>query len=100
MTSVVAKPLPDGRLGVRVDPDATLEVPVYVTTPPDVNLGHLDADHVHRRRRQDRRAQRGGRPFLRAMIPGAAADWEGLQGAGARASMCDRQERDRSCLNS
>ena len=39
MTSVVAKPLPDGRLGVRVDPDATLEVPVYVTTPPDVNPG-------------------------------------------------------------
>ena len=39
MTSVVAKPLPDGRLGVRVDPDATLEVPVYVTTPPDANPG-------------------------------------------------------------
>ena len=36
MTSVVAKPLADGRLGVRVDPDATLEVPVYVTTSPDV----------------------------------------------------------------
>lgn len=33
MTSVVAKTLPGGRLGVRVDPDATLEVPVYVTTP-------------------------------------------------------------------
>ena len=33
LSSVVAKLLPDGRLGVRVDPDATLEVPVYVTTP-------------------------------------------------------------------
>ena len=33
MTSVVAKPLGDGRLTVRVDPDATLETPVYVSTP-------------------------------------------------------------------
>ena len=39
MSSVVAKPLPDGRLGVRVDPDATLEVPVYVTAPPDAMPG-------------------------------------------------------------
>ncbi|HKN27949.1 MAG TPA: cytochrome c oxidase accessory protein CcoG [Roseiarcus sp.] len=39
MSSVVAEPLPDGRLGVRVDPDATLEVPVYVTTPPDATPG-------------------------------------------------------------
>ena len=38
LSSVVAKPLPDGRLGVRLDPDSTLEVPVYVTTAPDVNL--------------------------------------------------------------
>jgi len=34
MTSVVAKPLPDGRLTVRVDPDATFEIPVYVNAPP------------------------------------------------------------------
>ena len=27
----------DGRLTVSVDPDATLEVPVYVTAPPDVD---------------------------------------------------------------
>jgi len=33
LSSVIAKPMPDGRLRVRVDPDATLEVPVYVTTP-------------------------------------------------------------------
>jgi cytochrome c oxidase accessory protein FixG len=39
LSSVVAKPLPDGRLTVKVDPDATLEVPVYVTTPADVNPG-------------------------------------------------------------
>ena len=39
MTSVVAKTLPDGRLGVRVDPDGTLEAPVYVTTPPNVTPG-------------------------------------------------------------
>ncbi len=39
MTSVVAKALPDGKLTVRVDPDATLEVPVYVSTPPNVSLG-------------------------------------------------------------
>ncbi|MBV9287372.1 MAG: cytochrome c oxidase accessory protein CcoG [Hyphomicrobiales bacterium] len=39
MTSVVAKPLPEGRLSVRVDADATFEAPVYVTTPPDANLG-------------------------------------------------------------
>ena len=39
MTSDVAKRLPDGRLGVRVDPDATLEVPVYVSTPADANPG-------------------------------------------------------------
>ena len=38
LSSVVAKPLSDGRLGVRLDPDSTLEVPVYVTTAPDVNL--------------------------------------------------------------
>jgi len=31
VTSVVAKPAGDGRLAVRLDPDATLEVPVYVT---------------------------------------------------------------------
>ncbi len=36
MTSAMAKPLDGGRLTVRVDPDSTLEVPVYVTTPPDV----------------------------------------------------------------
>ena len=39
MTSVAAKPLPDGRLSVRVDPDATFEAPVYVNTPPDVSPG-------------------------------------------------------------
>ena len=38
LSSVVAKPLSDGRLSVRVDPDSTLEVPVYLTTAPDVNL--------------------------------------------------------------
>jgi cytochrome c oxidase accessory protein FixG len=38
VSSVVAKPLSDGRLGVRLDPDSTLEVPVYVTTAADVNL--------------------------------------------------------------
>ncbi len=38
LSSVVAKPLSDGRSSVRVDPDSTLEVPVYVTTAPDVNL--------------------------------------------------------------
>ena len=31
MTSVAAKPAGDGRLMVRLDPDSTLEVPVYVT---------------------------------------------------------------------
>ena len=36
MTSAMAKPLDGGRLTVRVDPDATLEVPVYVTSPPGV----------------------------------------------------------------
>jgi cytochrome c oxidase accessory protein FixG len=36
MTSAMAKPLDGGRLTVRVDPDSTLEVPVYVTTPQDV----------------------------------------------------------------
>jgi cytochrome c oxidase accessory protein FixG len=36
LTSVVAKPIGDGRLTVRVDPDATLEAPVYVSTPADV----------------------------------------------------------------
>ena len=38
LSSVVAKPLPDGRLGVRLDPNSTLEVPVYVTIAPDVNV--------------------------------------------------------------
>ena len=33
MTSVIAKPIGGGRLAVHVDPDATLEVPVYVATP-------------------------------------------------------------------
>ena len=36
MTSAVAKKLDRDRLTVQVDPDATLEVPVYVTTPPNV----------------------------------------------------------------
>ena len=36
MTSVMTKALPDGRLGVQVDPDATLEIPVYVSTPVNV----------------------------------------------------------------
>jgi cytochrome c oxidase accessory protein FixG len=36
MTSVVAKALGDGRLQVHVDPDATLETPVYVATPGDL----------------------------------------------------------------
>ena len=38
LSSVVAKTLPDGRLGVHLDPDSTFETPVYVTTAPDVNL--------------------------------------------------------------
>ncbi len=38
LSSVLAKPLSDGRLSVRVDPDSTLEVPVYLTTAPDVTL--------------------------------------------------------------
>jgi len=38
LSSVVAKALPDGRLGVHLNPDSTLEVPVYVTTAPDLNL--------------------------------------------------------------
>ena len=56
MTSDVAKPLPDGRLGVRVDPDATLEVPVYVSTPAGREAGAVDADHLHRHRRQERQS--------------------------------------------
>jgi hypothetical protein len=36
MTSVVAKPAGEGKLRVRVDPDATLEVPVYVATSADL----------------------------------------------------------------
>jgi cytochrome c oxidase accessory protein FixG len=39
MTSVVAKPLSDGRLTARVDADATFEVPVYVSTPPGASPG-------------------------------------------------------------
>jgi IG-like fold at C-terminal of FixG, putative oxidoreductase len=39
MTSVVAKPLADGSLTVHVEPDTTLETPVYVATPPDVTPG-------------------------------------------------------------
>src|ERR1700739_2374176 len=31
MTSAMAKPIEGGRLAVRLDPDSTLEVPVYVT---------------------------------------------------------------------
>ena len=37
MTSVVAKPAGDGKLKARVDPDATLEVPVYVTTSANLS---------------------------------------------------------------
>ncbi len=39
MTSVVAKALGDGSLTVHVDPDSTLETPVYVSTPADVTPG-------------------------------------------------------------
>ena len=39
MTSPVAKTLDRGRLTVRVDPDATFEVPVYVSTPANVTPG-------------------------------------------------------------
>ncbi len=38
LTSVAAKTLPDGRLGVRLDADSTLEIPVYVTSPSNLNL--------------------------------------------------------------
>jgi polyferredoxin len=38
MTSVVAKALGDGRLTVHVDPDATLETPIYVAMPGDLTL--------------------------------------------------------------
>ena len=38
VTSVVAKPGGDGRLTVRLDTDATLEAPIYVTTPADAKL--------------------------------------------------------------
>ena len=43
MTSAMAKPLDDGRLTVRVDPDATLEVPVYVTTARGRDAGQVAA---------------------------------------------------------
>ena len=36
LTSVLAKTLPNGHLAVSVDPDATLEIPVYVSTPANV----------------------------------------------------------------
>ncbi len=39
MTSVVAKPIEDGRLSVRIDPDATFEAPVYVGSPANAKLG-------------------------------------------------------------
>jgi cytochrome c oxidase accessory protein FixG len=39
MTSVIAKSAADGRLTVRLDPDATLEAPVYVTAAADAKLG-------------------------------------------------------------
>ena len=39
MTSVVAKALADGRLAVRLDPDTTLETPVYVATSADATPG-------------------------------------------------------------
>ncbi len=39
MTSVVAKPIEDGRLSVHIDPDATFEAPVYVGSPADANVG-------------------------------------------------------------
>jgi cytochrome c oxidase accessory protein FixG len=38
VTSVVAKRTGDGRLAVRLDPDATLEAPVYVMAPADAKL--------------------------------------------------------------
>ena len=66
MTSVVAKRLPDGRLGVQVDPDATLEVPVYVATPPDANPRASTPITFTAIGRQDWRAQRRGRSLLRA----------------------------------
>ncbi len=36
LTSVLAKTLPNGHLAVSVDADATLEIPVYVSTPANV----------------------------------------------------------------
>jgi cytochrome c oxidase accessory protein FixG len=39
LTSVVARSAGDGRLAVRLDPDATLEAPVYATAPADAKLG-------------------------------------------------------------
>ena len=38
-TSAMAKPLDGGRLTVHLDPDSTLEVPVYVTAPADAAPG-------------------------------------------------------------
>ena len=39
MTSVVARPLADGSLTVHIEPDTTLETPVYVATPADATPG-------------------------------------------------------------
>ena len=59
LTSAMAKPAADGRLTVRVDPDSTLEVPVYVTTP----------------RIWRRASRRRSRSLRRTRRPESAASW-------------------------
>ena len=75
MTSVVARPLADGSLTVHIEPDTTLETPVYVADARGRDARQVDADHFHRDRCAYRRAKIGRGSFLRAMngsMPGAA----------------------------
>ena len=94
LSSVVAKPLPDGRLGVRLDPDSTLEVPRLCDDGAGCEPhGVVDADHLHRGRPENGRAQCRGRPFLRAVI-GRRENMEGIEGrGGGRISAPSRGER-------
>ena len=68
VTSVVAKPLADGRLGGPRRSRRDARSPGLCDDVAGRESDRLDPDHLHRHRRQDRRAQRRGRPFLRSMI--------------------------------
>ena len=94
MTSAMAKPLDGGRLTVRLDPDSTLEVPVYVTAPADVAPGKSTPLTFTATDAEDRGTQRRRRQFLRPM------NGTVIEGAKRRSTPANAGVQPRRCDHS